>query len=53
MDKMHTSNTCDEPCRYENRCRFCEAYWQRMVGQNLWDPQRNCWTIQAFRVWVR
>lgn len=44
--------SCRSPCPYETRCAACEAYWQRMVDEGLWEP-RVGWTSKTFKEWTK
>jgi hypothetical protein len=34
---------CGRPCPPDHQCEECAEYWQRMVSEGLWDPERG-WT---------
>jgi len=40
---------CKDPCPYTNRCEECEAYWDSMILEGLWDEDSNQWTDKAIR----
>lgn len=35
---------CNEPCHPDADCEHCASYWERMIGEGLWDYQRGRWT---------
>lgn len=39
---------CGKPCSPQSRCEECSAYWDRMIQEGLWDPDKG-WTDKGWR----
>ena len=44
---------CGEPCDPRFACDNCASYWERMIGEGLWDKERNRWTDKGWNDIIR
>jgi hypothetical protein len=48
MCEKEEETTCGQPCDPDADCDECEAYWETMVSQGLWDRERHRWTDKGW-----